>query len=426
MKAGNSEQSITADSDLIKLENTVDIAIVGAGLVGSALALALDQSGYSVLVIDAQPESQLATHHDAANNVADFEPRVSALTPASQQWLTQLGVWQGLPHQHLCPYRRMQVWDGMGTSGIEFDARELYRDELGFIVENRHLVAALLEGLKAAQKVTLQVGNGVKKLSRVAGSDGELNQIMLNDGSTWQAKLLVAADGAQSRVRQWAGLPSREWDYEHQAIVATVKTELRHGYCARQRFSEYGPLAFLPLRDAADSEQFCSIVWSLVPERATQMMALDNAEFARSLSAEFEHKLGQILDVSIRHSIPLRQRHAKDYVAPGLVLVGDAAHTIHPLAGQGVNLGFKDARALAEILIETDARQLSPADPVALQRYQRERKGDNLLMMATMEGFKRLFADPSPLVRLARNVGMGFLNRHGLIKDQIIRQAMGL
>lgn len=402
---------------------TVDIAIVGAGLVGSALALALDRSGYSLLLIDAQPESQLATHHEAAHNVADFEPRVSALTPASQQWLTQLGVWQHLPHQHLCPYRRMQVWDGMGTSGIEFDARELYRDELGFIVENRHLVAALLHALQTAQQVQLKLGQGIQKLARV---QGDRTQITLSDGSAWQAKLLVAADGAQSRVRQWAGLPSREWDYEHQAIVATVQTEGRHDYCARQRFSESGPLAFLPLRDAADSEQFCSIVWSLVPERATEMMALDNAEFARRLGAEFEHKLGPVLDVSTRHCIPLRQRHAKDYVAPGIVLVGDAAHTIHPLAGQGVNLGFKDARALADILIETATRKLSPADPVALQRYQRERKGDNLLMMAAMEGFKRLFADPNPLVRLARNVGMGFLDKHTLLKEQIIRQAMGL
>jgi 2-polyprenylphenol 6-hydroxylase len=404
----------------------IDIAIVGAGLVGSALALALQDSGYSIVLIDAQPEAQLGADDTSAASVADFEPRVSALTPASQQWLTELGAWAKLSERHRCPYRHMSVWDGLGTAHIEFDARELYRDELGCIVENRHLVAALLHVLKDAGRVICQLGNGVKKLSRVGDHDGELNRIELNDGSVWQAKLLVAADGAQSRVRQWAGLPSREWDYEHRAIVATVKTELQHGFCARQRFSESGPLAFLPLRDAADSEQFCSIVWSLVPDMAEQMMTLDNVEFAKRLGVEFEHMLGQVLDVSARHCIPLRQRHAKDYVAPGIVLVGDAAHTIHPLAGQGVNLGFKDAKALADILCDSAARGLSPADPVALQRYQRERKGDNLMMMAAMEGFKRLFADPNPLVRLARNIGVGFLNRHTLLKEQIIRQAMGL
>lgn len=407
-------------------ENSVDIAIVGAGLVGASLARALSGSDYSILLIDAQPEVELTAQQVAASAVEDFEPRVSALTPASQQWLMQLGAWANLSDRHLCPYRRMSVWDGLGTAGIEFDARELYRDELGFIVENRHLVAALLAALSSSDKILCKLNNGIKQLSRIGQKGSELSRIVLQDGSVWQAKLLVAADGAQSRVRQWAGLPSREWDYEHRAIVATVKTEYPHGYCARQRFSESGPLAFLPLRDARGSEQFCSIVWSLLPELATEMMALDNADFARRLGAEFEYKLGPVLDVSSRHCIPLRQSHAKDYVAPGIVLVGDAAHTIHPLAGQGVNLGFKDARTLADILLDSAARGLSPADPIALQRYQRKRKGDNLLMMAAMEGFKRLFATPNPLIRLARNVGMGWLDKQAVLKQQIIRQAMGL
>jgi 2-octaprenylphenol hydroxylase len=323
---------------------------------------------------------------------------------------------------HSCAYRRMMVWDELGTGRIEFDAGDVYREQLGYIVENRTLVGVLHRQLASATHVTRRFGQAATSFTRDPGG----YRLQIDGGECWQAAVLVAADGATSRVRQWAGIPGREWDYEHQAIVATVRMGQPHGHCARQRFSEDGPVALLPLVDAEASHCFNSLVWSLVPARANRMMALSEREFAHELECQFELDPGAVTAISARQCLPLRQRHAKNYVQDAVVLVGDAAHTIHPLAGQGVNLGFKDVQTLAALWQHGADKGLPANDPVLLQRYQRERKGDNLLMMAAMEGFKRLFGEAHPMVRMARNVGMDWFNRQPLLKEWLMRQAMGL
>jgi len=236
----------------------------------------------------------------------------------------------------------------------------------------------------------------------------------------------VAADGANSKVRQAMGMATREWDYQHHAIVATVKTEFAHDSTARQRFSESGPLALLPLQDKHASGKFSSIVWSVQPDRAKSLMSLSDEQFKQSLEAEFESCLGKVEQVSKRFSYPLRQRHAKTYVDAGVVLVGDAAHTIHPLAGQGVNLGFKDVQALSNILLDASEKGVAINHQSLLNRYNRQRQGDNLMMMGVMEGFKRLFEQKDPLVRWIRNAGLNWVDQQGFVKKQIVQRAMGL
>ena len=319
----------------------------------------------------------------------------------------------------------MHVWDENGTAAIDFDSAELYQDELGYIVENQSIVSALHQALEGQENVSPFYGGTVSKITPLAGP-GNIHSVQLSGGDTIECSLLVAADGANSRVRNWLNVATREWDYQHNAIVATIKTETPHQYTAWQRFSESGPIAFLPLQDVNESGLFCSIVWSQTPERATELMSLNEDDFCKALARETEHILGAVVDVSKRYSIPLRQRHAKDYTKPGLVLIGDAAHTIHPLAGQGVNLGFKDVNTLSKLLNEAGLKELAPDSELYLKRFQRERQGDNLLMMGAMEGFKRLFASPDPLVRLLRNTGLDFVNKQGFIKQQLAKHAMGL
>lgn len=399
-----------------------DIAVVGGGMTGSALALGLAQQGWQVALLEAQPLAELVTPPVPAESVMDFEPRVSALSLASARLLDSLGVWAPLMHWRHCDYTSMQVWDGDGTADIHFDAAELHSPSLGTIVENRLLVMALFQAL-AASPVALFDQAQVVGVQRQGGG---LSTLRLATGEAIQARLVVGADGPLSRLRQWAGLATREWDYEQLAIVCTVETSAPHEYTAWQRFSPTGPLAFLPLLDEAGGCQRCSIVWSQDTLEAKRLLALPDDDFRQALAAAFEYKLGDVVAVSPRHAFPLRQRHAKDYVAEGLVLVGDAAHTIHPLAGQGANLGYGDVRVLLEELQQAKQAGLEPCEPLLLQRYQRRRKAENLTMMAAMEGFKRLFAQDDPAIRWARNAGMRWLNQLPLLKNRIAAEAMGI
>ncbi len=232
-------------------------------------------------------------------------------------------------------------------------------------------------------------------------------------------------------MRRTLNIPTREWDYQQSAIVCTVETEKSHEQTAWQRFSERGPVAYLPLRDTlraddARHSHFSSIVWSLDTEQARLMYSLDDNAFSKALAKELEGRLGQIKTVSERFMFSLRQRHAKAYVAEQAVLLGDAAHTIHPLAGQGLNLGLNDVHALVRIIEDAQRKGYELAHPVLLKRYQRQRKGENLAMMLGMEGFKRLFGSGDPLLRLLRNTGVNTVNEHTFIKRQIATRAMGL
>ena len=395
-----------------------DILIVGGGMIGSALALGLSRQGWQVGLIEGAPAASLMAPAEPANSVDDFEPRVSAISLASQRLLEELGAWPKVQASRHCGYREMTVWDGDGTGRIHFDAAELHARSLGTIVENRNIVRALFESLSDSS-VQLLDGVRVKAWSRGQG-------VELEDGRCLAARLVVGADGALSRLRQWSGLATREWDYDQQAIVCTVRTSQNHRYTAWQRFSPTGPLAFLPLLNEAGDEHFCSIVWSQDTLEARRLMALGTESFRKELEAAIERELGEVLAVSRRFAFPLRQRHAKDYIADGLALVGDAAHTIHPLAGQGANLGYGDVRALLEELERARELGLAPDDASVLARYQRRRKGENLAMMAAMEGFKQLFARDELPVRWLRNTGMRWLNQLAPLKNRIAAEAMGI
>ena len=397
------------------MEMRADVLIVGAGMVGSALALALQDSGLEVLLLDGSPLSVKPFAADAA-----FEPRVSALSAASQRILERLGVWDGIAQRRSSPYTDMHVWDGSGTGQIHFSASSVHADVLGHIVENRVVQDALLERLHDCDLGML--ANARLEQMRRSGDDWLLS---LTDGRTLRAPLVIAADGANSAVRRLTGVATREWDYLHHAIVTSVRCSQPHRKTAWQRFTDHGPLAFLPLeRDG--QQDWCSIVWSTTPAEAERLMALEETAFCAELERAFEGRLGEVISADPRLCVPLRQRHAKRYVAEGLALIGDAAHTIHPLAGQGVNLGFLDAAVLAEVLLQAHERGERLADVKVLSRYERRRMPHNLALMAAMEGFERLFqADPLPL-RWLRNAGLKLVEQMPEAKALFVREALGL
>lgn len=415
---GSSRACGTRPEEGPRVENEdmhADLVIVGAGMVGSALALALEGSGLEVLLVDGGSLDVAPFKPEAP-----YEPRVSALSEASRRILQRLHAWDGIVARRAEPYREMQVWDGSGTGRIGFSAASVHAEVLGHIVENRVVQDALLERLH--DSTTGLLANARLEQMRHSGDDWLLT---LADGRQLRAPLVVAADGANSAVRRLAGCATREWDYLHHAIVTSVRCENAHRATAWQRFTDDGPLAFLPLPDRGD-EHWCSIVWSTTPEQAERLMALDEDGFRAALGEAFERRLGAILHADRRLCIPLRQRHAKRYVEPGLALVGDAAHTIHPLAGQGVNLGFLDAAVLSEVLLHALERGERLADERVLSRFERRRMPHNLGMMTAMEGFERLFqADRLPL-RWLRNAGLRLVDGHHEAKALFVRQALGL
>jgi len=391
---------------------STDVVIIGAGVVGMAAALGLSRQGISVVLIDRNP---LPTRLELGAEVADYDVRVSALTRRSQSFLTDLGVWQGVLEQRCCPYRHMEVWDDEGTGRIRFDAVDIGDSNIGHIVENRVLAASLAEALLDSAVRVLAPTEIQQLENHSSGIRIEAN------GETIDAELLLGADGALSSIRAGQGFFTREWDYGHTGIVATLKMERQHQATAWQNFLTTGPLALLPLADP----NMVSMVWSCEDDMADQLMAADDATFMAQLEIASEGVLGRVEACSVRHAFPLRQRHAVDYVKNRVVLIGDAAHTIHPLAGQGMNLGLADAEVLLAELQRSVKRHLGVAHEQGLRRYQRRRKADNLAMMWTMEGFKRLFSRRELAIRWLRNEGMSGLNRLTHLKDKIVHYALG-
>ena len=405
-----------------------DVVIAGAGMVGASLACLLAESSLSIALVDRKRLVQGKDSDSPKLHSDKFDPRVSAISQASQQLFRQLGVWEDMNAVRVCNYNAMQVWDAEGTGSIDFSAEQINQPELGSIVENSIIIAALHKRIAQLENVFPITPFSIESFEQVEGEDGLIVKLNADDGQAIRAPLIIAADGANSKLRALANFECREWDYEQHALVTTVRTQLPHNNTALQRFMETGPLAFLPLRSATedDTQHFCSIVWSMLPDQAERVMSLSEDEFNSELAAALESKLGAIEWSDKRFVFPLRQRHALDYVKESIVLVGDAAHTIHPLAGQGVNLGLLDAKALAEELQRGIEAGRSVADPKILLRYQRRRKGNNLSMMWLMEGFKRLFGQQDLSIRWLRNIGMNAVDKMTPIKNQLIRKAMGL
>ncbi|WP_421245855.1 FAD-dependent 2-octaprenylphenol hydroxylase [Aeromonas sanarellii] len=388
----------------------VDVVIVGGGMVGLGLAAALKQSTLRVAVVEGRlPDPVLGTAPDN---------RVSALSLASQRILQGVGAWDGIAARRLQPYERMQVWEQDSFGQIAFDAASLRQGALGHIVENRVIQLALLEAIGGAGNIQLLTPARAKSLQSSAA--GAL--LLLEDGRALSASLVVAADGAHSWVRRQADIPLTSWDYGHHALVATVRCAEPHEAVARQIFTPQGPLAFLPLWEP----DLCSIVWSVPAKRAEALCDLDDERFSRQLTAAFDGRLGLCKVEGARSAIPLTARYARDFARERLVLVGDAAHTIHPLAGQGVNLGLLDAAALAEQILKHHGAGADIGLLANLRGYERWRKSEAARMLAAMEGLKRLFAGSNPLKKLVRGVGLCAVDALGPLKQGMIRAAMGL
>lgn len=390
-----------------------DLLVVGGGMVGAALALACSAQGLKIAVVESWEPSRDWP-------IGEIDLRVSALSRASQRILNRLGrgptAWERIQGLGVSPYRVMRVWDAVGGASIHFDSADLGEPDLGHIVENRVTQLALWEQLEAAPDIQLLCPARALRLSLTP----ERAQLDLDDGRRLVARLLVGADGRDSWVRAQAGITTSGWDYDQQAIVANVQTTRPHGETAWQRFLPTGPLAFLPLADGG-----CSIVWSVVEARARQLMALEDAAFLADLEAACERHLGPLVAVGRRESFPLRLQHADQYVLPRLVLVGDAAHAIHPLAGQGVNLGFLDAAQLADNIAEALVKGRDIGGLWTLRRYERARRGGNMAMLGAMEVFKRLFGNRNPLLVATRNLGLAVTDRLPGLKQLFIEQALG-
>ncbi len=401
-----------------------DVTIIGSGIAGSALAVALGGKGLSIGLVEAQSlgDALAATEPAEALVVSDFDARVSALTPRSQSFLDNIGAWDDIIRQRVCPYSHMTVWDAEGTGSIEFDCAEVDVPVLGHIVENRVIVASVLQQVSNCSDITVLSPVTLESCATLESGGA---RVQLEGGASIETDLLVAADGAMSRVRTMLNFDTREWDYGHSALVTTVETEQPHQATAWQRFLPSGPLAFLPLPGARD-RHFCSIVWSLTDSALEGLLAMPADEFCAELETAFEKRLGAVLACASRFAFPLRQRHAVDYVKPGVALVADAAHTIHPLAGQGINLGLADVAVLAQEILAGRERGAKPGQLQLLKRYQRQRKSENLLMMAAMDGFKALFEQTSLPIRLLRNAGMRGVSQLGPVKAQLMHRAMGL
>src|SRR5690554_193378 len=400
-----------------KATKSYDVVIVGGGMAGLALAAGLAATNLKLALVEAaeQPPNWQASI---------FNTRVSALSETSRQLLESLGAWSAMEKRRVNPYQGMHVWDGEGTAEVTFDAAEAGVANLGYLVENAVTQLGLLETVANLANLDWYRGVEATELSEPASAQGK-RSLVLNDGRCLEAALIVGADGANSKIRQLANFKTREWNYGHHALVTSVRMEKSHGNTAWQNFTEKGVLAFLPLNLEGDNH-WCSIVWSTHPEEAAELLALDEQAFNQQLTQAFEGRLGKVELSQTRQVVPLRQRHAIDYVKPGLALIADAAHTIHPLAGQGINLGFADTAVLTQVIKQAAADNKPLGSLMVLNTYQRQRKPDNLAMMALMESFKRLFATQKLPVLLLRNLGMKLVNANPWIKRQLIAQALGL
>ena len=385
-----------------------DVIIVGGGMVGAAVACCLGDSDLRVAVIESQTPQSFSPDqpHDL---------RVSALSIASKNILQTVGAWEGVTSRRYCPFKRMRVWETAGDT--TFNSDDIQCSELGFIVENRITQLALLDRLPDFSNVQIFMPASINKIDY----NSVRSEITLADGQVLQGKVLVAADGGHSKVRQAVGLGVTSWDYNQHALVIYIETAYPQQDITWQRFVPSGPQAFLPL-----SGNYGSIVWYQSPDEVRRLQALPFDALQKELLAAFPDCLGEIKQILGVASFPLKRQHAQQYVKQGVALVGDAAHMINPLAGQGVNIGLLDAAALAEVLVDAQKHGKNIADLSVLKRYESMRRNENLKMMTVMDVFYKSFSNNILPVKLFRNLGLGLAQRLTPIRNKVMRAAMGL
>ncbi len=380
-----------------------DVIVIGGGIVGLSAAIAMSQKGYSVALIDAG---------DLTVDTAKIDARVYAINNATQSLFQTLGIWDLLDKARISPYEHMHVWDAANSAHIDFDARIVGMDRLGTIIEESIIKQALLQHLSTTN-IALFPDCRITAVQPTA--DGVCIQ---TDNKKWQAKLMIVADGAASATRELLGVAVTSWPYHQQAIVTSIHTEKPHLRTAYQVFNPDGPLAFLPLAPP----HHCSIVWSTTPAQAQHLMALPDEQFAQQIREAFAAKLGNCNVIGKRHQFPLHMRHAKNYSGPHWLLMGDAAHTIHPLAGLGLNVGLADLQAW---LTNVTADKPQAWSTKNLNAYQRQRKYQVWQMIALMEGLKTIFANPTPPIGILRGLGIRACNNLTPLKRWMVEQAAG-
>ena len=384
--------------------HSFEVLVTGGGVVGLTAALAMAQAGFQVALIDAgtlEPNKSLS------------DVRVYAINKASQALFEELGIWIHLDKTRLSPYTKMYVWDGINGAAIDFDSRTIAAPHLGYIIEEALLKNALLAQIKLNPLISLFPHSAIADVQHLESSIQ-----VENEEQKWQGQLLIIAEGANSPTRQKLGVKLTTWSYQQQAIVATVQTEHEHQQTAYQVFHPNGPLALLPLVDRNQ----CSIVWSIDTKNANHLMQLNEKDFSDALTQAFTPKLGLIKLITPRYQYPLTMRHAQNYVGKRWLLLGDAAHTIHPLAGLGLNIGLADV-ALWYRKLKENKKALNSVK--ALNAYQRERKTAVWKTILIMEGLRHLFSFSLQPISTLRHFGLNTCNKLSLLKRLFIRQASG-
>ena len=386
-----------------------DVCVIGAGVVGAAAALALARDGFRVALVEA--------HEPGPWRADEPDLRVYAFAPDNSAFLDGLGVWSGIAAARAQPYRQMRVWDAAGGDELHFRAEQIGRESLGHIVEHGLLVDRLWQAIGREPGI---VRHCPDKLAQIE-QDEKSATATLAGGARLRSALILGADGAASKVREAVGLGANAHDYGQRGLVAYVRTELPHEDTAWQRFLTTGPLAFLPCSDGRSS-----IVWTLPDADAERLLALDDATFCRELTRAFDARLGEVTDVSPRVAFPLRRQLANDYLSGRVALIGDAAHTVHPLAGQGVNLGLRDVVALRATLRDARSAGRDVAAPHRLERWARERRSENAIAAYSFDAINRLFSNDALLPTLLRGHALGLAGRIAPIGQFLLRRAAGV
>ena len=391
-----------------------EVLIIGGGLVGATLAIALGSSGLRVCVVD--------TVDPITNLDAKFDGRVSAIALASHHILKTLGLWAALD-KNAAPILDIRVSDGDSLFFLHYDHQDTGDKAFGYMVENRNLRKSLLQRLKSLDTVTLIAPASVVSLKRSTNGI----EATLTNGLKIRALLSVAADGRGSKTRDQAGIKTTSWSYKQSGIVCTVSHEKSHNFVANEHFLPAGPFAILPLKgDKKHQGNRSSIVWTERADLSPSIMALEDSAFKKELQRRFGTFLGDINIVGPKWCYPLSLQYSHETIANRLALIGDAAHAMHPIAGQGLNMGLRDVAALAEVIIDANRLGIDIGDKVVLERYQRWRRFDNTLMLVMTDGLNRLFSNNIGPIRLAREIGMALVNKTPPLKKFFMRHAMGM